>query len=293
MFAILRASLVSICMILNLAILSTIYFVALVIGTCIPIPLVQRTMHWLSEQLYHLWVDINAAILHVLLPTTWVTDIPGDLDPQQWYALVSNHASGIDILVLQCIFNRKIPHLKFFMKDSLKWIPFAGQLCYLSNYPMIKRYSPQQIRKNPALRHKNIDSVKVACKRLQQYPTTVINFCEGTRFTPAKKAKTQSPYTHLLAPQAGGTALVLQHLDSKIQRLLDVTIHYPQGATLGDFIQGKVPQITVHCQTITVNEGWRGDFYQDRQFRRSITEKLQQLWTSKDKKLSQLYHPSS
>lgn len=293
MFTIIRASLVSVCMILNLATLSIIYFLTLVLGTCVPIPWVQRRMYWLSEQLYYLWVDINAAIFKTLLPTTWAINIPRNLDPQQWYALVANHASGIDILILQCVFNRKIPHLKFFMKDSLKWIPFAGQLCYLSNYPMIKRYTPQQIRKNPTLRHKNIQSVKIACSRLQKHPTTVINFCEGTRFTPTKQAKSQSPYTHLLPPQAGGTALVLQHLDSKIEQLLDVTICYRQGATLGSFIQGKVPQITIHCDTVVVNDAWRGNFYDDRQFRRSITQKLQQLWANKDQKLQQLYQTIS
>ena len=289
MFAIIRASLVSICLIINLAILSSAFFMALVVGTCLPIPLVKRTAYWLSEQLYHLWVDINGAIFHTMLPTIWETTIPSNLDRKQWYALVANHASGIDILVLQCIFNRKIPHLKFFMKDSLKWVPFAGQLCYLSNYPMIKRYSPQQIRKNPSLRHKNIDSVKTACKRLKQHPTTVINFCEGTRFTEEKREKTQSPYTHLLAPQAGGTALVLQHLDTQIEQLIDVTIHYQSGATLVDFIQGKVPKITIQGNLIPVNASWRGDFYTDRQFRRSITQNLQQLWSQKDKALAELH----
>lgn len=293
MLSIIRAITVSALMIINVTVLSSLYFVAILLKANLPIAYIQRIMHQIAEQLYHTWVSINYLILRGLLPTKWVTTLPTDLDPQQWYALVANHASGIDIIVLQCLFNRKVPHLKFFMKDSLKWIPFIGQLCYLSNYPMIKRYSSQQIRKNPQLRHQNIHSVQVACQRLKQHPTTVINFCEGTRFSPQKHHMTQSPYTHLLTPQAGGTALVLQHLDPHIQQLLDVTIHYPKGATLVDFLQGKIKTITVHCNVIMLDNSWRGDFYQDRTFRRSVTQKLQQLWAQKDNTLGDLYQEST
>ena len=33
-----------------------------------------------------------------------------------WYLVVSNHASAADIPIVQKIFNRKIPFLKFFLK---------------------------------------------------------------------------------------------------------------------------------------------------------------------------------
>jgi 1-acyl-sn-glycerol-3-phosphate acyltransferase len=57
-----------------------------------------------------------------------------------------------------------------------------------------------------------------------------MNFLEGTRFTPAKHAKQQSPYRHLLKPKAGGIALALNAMGDKFRAILDVTIVYPDGA---------------------------------------------------------------
>ena len=49
-----------------------------------------------------------------------------NLDPNGWYMVVANHQSWVDILVLQKVFHRKIPFLKFFLKKELFWFPIRS-----------------------------------------------------------------------------------------------------------------------------------------------------------------------
>ena len=46
-----------------------------------------------------------------------------NLNRRNWYLVIANHQSWLDIVVLHRLFNRKIPTLKFFIKDQLKWVP--------------------------------------------------------------------------------------------------------------------------------------------------------------------------
>ena len=155
---------------------------------------------------------------------------------------------------------------------------------------MIKRYNAAKARKNKDYRTENIRNIEQACQTLKKRPTTIINFVEGRRYNPLKKqAPKNNPYKHLLAPQAGGTAMVLKQLNTEIQTLLDVTLCYQKGATLVDFICGNVRNIQVHSNIITIDPSWHGDFYEDRIFRRALTEKLQQLWQNKDTLLDRLH----
>jgi 1-acyl-sn-glycerol-3-phosphate acyltransferase len=39
------------------------------------------------------------------------------MERSEWYLVLANHQSWVDILVLQRIFHRKIPFLKFFIKN--------------------------------------------------------------------------------------------------------------------------------------------------------------------------------
>ena len=273
---------------INITVLGSIFFILLILKNISPTKKLKHILFLCSEQTYHAWVDINTLIFKTCLPTKWDCDIQNDISNKAWYALVANHCSGVDILILQGAFNRKIPHLKFFMKDSLKWIPFAGQVCYLSNYPLIKRYTPSQIRKNPKLMHENVQSVINSCHNLKKQPTTIINFLEGTRLTPEKHKKSKSPYKNLLPPQAGGTAIVLNELQHEIKQVLDVTISYKKGATLVDFITGNIPKISIRYKLIEVDNSWHGDFYKDRGFRASIVTKLKGIWQDKDETLEQL-----
>ena len=89
--------------------------------------------------------------------------------------------------------------------------------------------SEAYLKKHPEMRAKDQEATRRACAKFALIPTSVTNFMEGTRFTPAKHARQQSPYRYLLKPKAGGVALALHALGDKFHSILDVTIVYPDG----------------------------------------------------------------
>lgn len=286
MFTIIRAIFIALLLIMNIIILGTTFFLFAALKLALPAKKIQIFIYHIGEAIYHLWIDINGYILQNFLGTTWQYEIDARLNNKTWYMLIANHRSGLDILILQIIFNRKIPHLKFFMKDSLQWIPFIGQACYVLDYPIIKRYSHSKARKNSKLLQQSRQDLVDTCKKLQQRPTTVINFLEGTRFSEKKHLK--SPYKYLLPPQAGGTAVVMTELKQQINQVIDVTIYYPQKTTLFSFLLGKVKNIKVEYDLITIDESWHGQFYIDRQYRAAINDKIKKLWQQKDNVIAKL-----
>ena len=109
-----------------------------------------------------------------------------NLKKDHWYIATSNHQSWGDIFVLQKITNKKVPLLRFFMKDVLKWIPIVSIVGWALDMPFLKRYSKEEVEKNPSLRGKDLEQMKKAFKRLETNPGTVFSFAEGTRFTQVK-----------------------------------------------------------------------------------------------------------
>ena len=146
------------------------------------------------------------------------------LHPRGWYLVSSNHQSWVDILVLQRIFHGHIPFLKFFLKQELIWVPVIGLAWWALDFPFMKRGKGQGARQS------DLKSTREACEKFKRIPTSVINFVEGTRFTPAKHAKQASPYRHLLKPKIGGLGIALATMGEQFEALLDVTIVYPHGA---------------------------------------------------------------
>jgi 1-acyl-sn-glycerol-3-phosphate acyltransferase len=140
------------------------------------------------------------------------------------------------------------------------------------------------------MRGKDQAATRKACEKFSLIPTSVMNFLEGTRFTPAKHARQQSPYRHLLKPKAGGMALALHAMGDKFQAILDVTIVYPDGApSFTDFLLGRLHRVTVRVRSLPVPEHLqRGDYAQDPAFREAFAQWVQQLWREKDAQIAAL-----
>ena len=70
-------------------------------------------MSYLLDGCATFWISVNSVNQNLFSRTTFeATGLEG-LSPKDWYLVISNHQSWVDILVLQRIFNRKIPFLKF------------------------------------------------------------------------------------------------------------------------------------------------------------------------------------
>lgn len=231
------------------------------------------------------WMANNNAIIDLFSGVKWQVEGMEGLQRRQWYLVTANHQSWADILVLQKITNRKIPSLKFFLKQKLIWVPLLGLAWWALDFPFMKRYSRAHLEKHPELRGKDMETTRRACEKYAHYPVSVMNFFEGTRFSPAKRQEQNSPYRHLLKPKAGGAAFALKAMAGKLQYLLDFTIVYPQQAdrSLLGFLGGamKRVQVIVHQRPIPA---WAstGDYENDPQFRQRIQAWISEIWAEKD-----------
>ncbi len=204
-------------------------------------------------------------------------------DKTNWYIATSNHQSWADIFVLQYITNRKIPLLRFFMKDVLKWIPIVWVVGWSMNMPFLKRYSKEKLRRNPELRGKDVASMKKSFEDLSIYPGTVFSFAEGTRFSEKKQKEENSNFYKLLAPKAGGIAITLATMPF-IKNLIDFTIVYQsERRTFWAFLCGEMSEIRIQAKLKKIPEDFFDrDYSNDEEYRKSIKVWLNDLWKEKE-----------
>jgi len=265
-----------------------LFFAALKLA--IPIEAVRRRLAPVLLFIAEAWISCNSAWMALTQRTSWdVQGIEG-LDDRSWYLVNCNHQSWVDILVLQHLFNRRIPLLKFFLKQQLLWVPVMGLAWWALDFPFMRRHSEEQLKKHPEMRAKDQEATRRACEKFALVPTSVMNFLEGTRFTPAKHQHQRSPYRYLLNPKAGGIALALNAMGDKFRAILDVTIVYPEGApTFWYFLCGKVKRIVVRVQTVPVPRDLAdGDYAGDPAVRNAFQKWVQELWLAKDAQIAAL-----
>lgn len=247
-----------------------------------------RITHWLSS-LGELWISINKLALWFFRDMQWDIRLPDGLDHKGRYLVFCNHNSWVDILVLQYSLNRRVPFMRFLLKQQLIWVPFLGLAWWGLDMAFLRRYSRQELLKNPALRGKDLENAARACEKLKHIPVSMMTFPEGTRFTQDKREQQNSPYKHLLRPRYGGIGQVLYSFDGALNALLDVTIIYPDGTpTLWQFVSGQVRKLTVDVQLRPIDAGLHGkDFRSDLIARGELKNWLSDLWTEKDRLLAQ------
>jgi 1-acyl-sn-glycerol-3-phosphate acyltransferase len=236
------------------------------------------------------WVDCNSAWMRLTQRTTWDLEGVDGLDPRGWYMVNCNHQSWVDILVLQRVLSRRIPLLKFFLKQQLIYVPVIGLAWWALDFPFMRRHSEAYLRKHPEKRFDDLETTRRACEKFALIPTSVMNFAEGTRFTPEKHRAQHSPYRHLLKPKAGALALALGVLGDKFRSYLDVTIVYPAGRpTFWHFLCGNVPQVVVRARRLPIPAEFSGgDYARDPHHRKAIQHWLQALWQQKDEEIEAL-----
>ena len=232
------------------------------------------------------WIFCNKAWINLLHKPKWKVNGFQKLDSKNWYLVTANHQSWADIFVLQSITNRNIPMLKFFMKDVLKWVPIIGLAWWALDMPFLKRYTKDQLEKNPKLRGRDIEQMKKSFGRYSRYPVSIFSFAEGTRFTEDKKLKQKSPYQKLLLPKTGGIALALSTMPY-IKSFINFTIKYDsEHRTFWKFLCGKMNDVTVEVEIIEIPESFfENDYLNDKSFRQEIKGWLNQIWLKKDKLL--------
>lgn len=257
----------------------------------IPLLFLRKLISYLLDGCATNWISINKVNQDIFSRTHWEVQGLQQLTPEDWYLVISNHQSWVDILVLQRVFNRKIPFLKFFLKKELIWVPFLGLCWWALDFPFMRRYSKSFLAKNPHLKGKDLETTRKACEKFQYKPVSVMNFIEGTRITPEKHARQRSPFHKLLKPRAGGIAFVLSAMGHQLHKLVNVTIHYPDGIpTFWDFVCGKVKNIRIEVAVTPVSNLFtdnifNDDYFDDPKQRAKFQQWLNELWKQKDQQL--------
>jgi len=269
---------------LNVLVHASVLLMLAVIKALVPIAgfraWISRALVAIAEQ----WIAVNGILFALITRTRWRVDGLDGLDRRGWYLVLSNHQSWVDIPVLQKTFNRRIPFLKFFLKQKLKWVPVLGLAWWALDFPFMQRYTKHQLEAHPQWRGKDKQATRAACEKFRHAPVSVMNFVEGTRYTAAKHAQQQSPFADLLRPRAGGVAFVLEAMGDMFHSIVDVTIVYPGGRpTMIDLLANRIPEIRVHVRQLPIPQQFiGGDYENDAEFRERFQNWINALWMEKD-----------
>lgn len=241
------------------------------------------------------WISANSCFLSDmgLLRLRIEGEIPRDAETS--YLVWSNHQSWVDIMVLQNALNRRIPFLRFFIKSELFWVPLLGIAWWALDFPFMKRYTKEEIAKDPKKKGVDLKTTREACEKFRGLNVSILNFLEGTRFTPEKRDELASPYRHLLPPKSGGIAAVLSAMGSQFHSLVDVTIYYPKGPrSFLSLLSGGVGDVLLHVELVPIPaplvrpslSGEEADW-------REVQEWVRSRWALKDERLSRLRERTS
>ena len=208
----------------------------------------------------------------------------------QWYLVTINHRSWADIPVLLKALTGRAPFPVVFAKQQMFWVPIIGTALWAMDYPIMKRFSRRYLARHPEKRGIDLETTRQSCRQYQFRPVAIWNFIEGTRFTPDKHRRQQSPYRHLLRPKSGGLAFAIQAMEGRITRLLDVTIVYPGGIrNFWSYLRGEVRWVTVHLREIVIPDPLlTGDYSDDPRYRDAIKAWMAELWREKDELIAGL-----
>lgn len=262
-----------------------------IIKLLLPFDAAQLALSKVMSVIAESWITCNKGWMNLVRNTDW--DVQGlqGLHYDHSYLVTSNHQSWVDILVLQYQLNRRIPLLRFFLKQELIWVPVIGLCWWALDFPFMKRYTKAYLAKHPEKKGKDLETTRKACAKFSRIPVAIFNFLEGTRFTQAKHDEQKSPFPHLLKPKAGGIAFVLDAMGEQLRTLVNVTIHYPDGRpTFWCLLSGRLRSVVVRFEEMEIPRQFIGRSYdQDEGYRAEFQLWVNQLWERKDQLLAQLH----
>ena len=196
------------------------------------------------------WIAGNSGWMRLTQRTVWDVQGVDELAYHGWYLVNCNHLGAVDIFALQHVLNRRIPLLKFFIKQQLLYVPVMGLAWWALDFPFMKRHSAAALKRNPALREQDRETTRRACEKFALVPTSLMNFTEGTRFTPA----------------------------------------YPDGVpTFWQFLCGRGTRVVMRVRQLPIPVAFcDGDYERDPEFRAALHDWLHALWAEKDREIDRL-----
>lgn len=280
----LQGAIVILAVTVSTVVLTAVLFVLALFKLILPEGRGRNAITHFASSLGELWVSVNKYAVWFYRDMEWDVHMPEGISHKGRYLVFCNHQSGVDILALQHVLNRRAPFGRYLLKHQLIWVPVLGVAWWALDMAFLRRYSRQELIRNPSLRGKDLENAARACEKLKHIPVSMMTFPEGTRFTKAKGEAQNSPYKHLLKPRYGGVGQVLYSFDEALDCLVDVTIIYPEGTpSVWQYVSGQVRKISVHIELRPIDEELRGnDFRQDGIAKGHLKAWLNGIWEEKE-----------
>ena len=93
----------------------------------LPLDGVARVLNPWINGIASAWTSCNSWGMRAVTGVDWQAEGVDSLTYGDWYMVNCNHQTWVDIFVLQHVFNRRIPLLKFFLKQQLVYLPVIDQ----------------------------------------------------------------------------------------------------------------------------------------------------------------------
>jgi 1-acyl-sn-glycerol-3-phosphate acyltransferase len=235
---------------------------------------------------WRLFGRANRFIVHQALSRVggmaeWLHDVDvvcsGDvLPPGENAVVLVNHQSATDVNFVFSLAwrQRRLGDLKWFAKAPLRFVPGIGwSLHFLDTLFVARRWAEDRRR---------VERVFARMRR-QRLPFWLLLFCEGTRRTEARDARSREraqaegrpALKHLLLPRTHGFVASVQGLREETGAVYDLTIGYPDGVPgLGALLAGRVGRVHLYTRRFPAADLPREE--------RALAEWLHELWRSKD-----------
>jgi 1-acyl-sn-glycerol-3-phosphate acyltransferase len=140
--------------------------------------------------------------------------------------------------VLQHVLNRRIPLLKFFLKQQLIWVPVIGLAWWALDFPFMRRHSEAELRKRTPRSASRTDSHAPRLRQVRARAHQRDELRRGHALHPAKHQAQASPYRTCSSPRPAAWRWRWR-AGRAFDSLIDVTIVYPDGVpTFWHFLCG-------------------------------------------------------
>lgn len=224
-------------------------FLLALVKLLVPVRKVRSFIYGIMTRIYVLAVRADDLLLWRILGIRMEVRGLESVQPDKLYLVLANHQSWADIFFLQSLLNDRAPIPKFITKRQLLYMPLVGLICWAYDFPFVRRYSKEELRERAERKGEDRRRLQSALRRFQETPGSIINFAEGTRYSPSKAQRCNSPYRSLLPPRAGGLYVVLHAVGDQLHQILDLTLAYDcPKFNFWDVLCGKCRRVIVQVR---------------------------------------------
>ncbi|XP_068613240.1 1-acyl-sn-glycerol-3-phosphate acyltransferase epsilon-like [Brachionichthys hirsutus] len=226
-----------------------------------------RVYHKLDDQLYCMY---QSMILFFFENYTGIeVVIYGDIPKNKENVIyMSNHQCTVDWIIADVLAVRQgaLGHVRYVLKDGLKWLPLYGW--YFSQHGGV------YVKRSAKFDEKGMKK-KLLCQTQSGAPMYLVIFPEGTRYNPELKNVIASSQAfalkeglavlrHALTPRMKAAHVAIQIMKGHLNAVYDITVAYEgtldssgqrtPAPSMPEFLCKECPRVHIHFDRVDVKE---------------------------------------